>query len=254
MTRPLLIAGNWKMNKTVSETTAFIDSLERKLPGNLPLTVVLFPPFVALSSAARHIDRIQLGAQNMYHESSGAFTGEVSPVMLQGLCRHVLLGHSERRHIFHEEDAQINRKLRAALEFDLQPVLCIGETKEQRDGGHTFEILENQLTRDLEGLSVAQIQKVVVAYEPVWAIGTGDTATPRQAQEVHRFIRTLLENRKIDSQRFRILYGGSVKSANCRDLLCQPDIDGALIGGASLHVDGFFDIIQKSITVEKLGG
>lgn len=253
MRRQLLLAGNWKMNKTVAQTLDFISTLEARLGEGDP-PVLLFPPFTALYSARQRIRSIHLGAQNMYHEPGGAYTGEISPAMLREICEYVLVGHSERRHVFGEGNNDINRKILRALEYDLIPVLCVGETKAQRDGEQTFDVLHNQLETALEGVEKPQVLRLTLAYEPVWAIGTGDTATPKQAQQAHRFIRRFLTQRGIDAGKIRILYGGSVKPANCVDLLSRPDIDGALIGGASLQVDSFFDIIQKSKTVKKSGG
>jgi triosephosphate isomerase len=239
MNRKIFIAGNWKMNKTVSETLSFYTDLEKKLSENNRLEVVIFPPFTSLYAAGQVSNLIKTGAQNLYFEDKGAFTAEISASMVKELCDYVLIGHSERRNIFLETDENISRKVKKALEYDLKPVLCIGETREERDTGKTFETIEEQLNLGLDGLTTNQIDKCIIAYEPVWAIGTGLTATPEQAQEVHAYIRASLNSKTKNGDKLLILYGGSVKPGNSFELLSQKDIDGALIGGASLHVEDF---------------
>ncbi|CAA9240350.1 MAG: Triosephosphate isomerase [uncultured Chloroflexia bacterium] len=247
--RTPLIAGNWKMYKTVAEAVDLVEELIAGLDQVSDREVVICPPFTALYPLAPLLadGAIQLGAQNMYGASQGAFTGEVSPVMLQELnCRYVILGHSERRQVFGENDALINTKVRTAIENSIRPILCIGETKPQRDAGQAEEVTLGQLRAGLGGLTVDQLQDLVIAYEPVWAIGTGDTATPRDAQAMHAAIRaSLAEHFGQDlAQRVRILYGGSVKPDNVDTLMSQADIDGALVGGASLQAESFLRIVE----------
>jgi triosephosphate isomerase len=247
--RRKIIIGNWKMNKTVTDTIRMITELKGTLSGKQDADVVVAPPFVALSAAeiAAQGTPIQIAAQNVHFEESGAFTGEVSPPMLADVgCKYVILGHSERRAYFGETDALINKKVRAALENELTPVLCVGETKAQRAGGKTFDVVETQLREGLRGVTDADARQVVIAYEPVWAIGTGETATPATAQEVHNFIREKLAVifRKDLAPEIRIIYGGSVHKNNIKDLMAQPDIDGGLVGGASLDAKGFSEIVQ----------
>ncbi len=249
MKKEYIIAGNWKMFKTVEESVQFIKDLDEKLssvPANEAVEVLVFPPFTSLYTVKDLSTRIKTGSQNLHFEESGAFTGEISPLMLNGLVDYVLIGHSERREIFKEEDAELNKKVKTALAHGFTPVLCVGESLDEREAGRTFEKVENQLTRDLEGLSPAELARVVIAYEPIWAIGTGKVATPEQAQDVHAFIRKILQE-KFNTPDFPgILYGGSVKPGNSFELLSQNDINGVLIGGASLKVEDFFAIIQNS--------
>ncbi|HSH77394.1 MAG TPA: triose-phosphate isomerase [Herpetosiphonaceae bacterium] len=247
--RTPLIAGNWKMYKTVAEAVDLVEELIAGLDQVTDREVVICPPFTALYPLSPLLvdGSIQLGAQNMYGASQGAFTGEVSPVMLQELhCRYVILGHSERRQVFGENDALINTKVRTAIENGIRPILCIGETKPQRDAGQAEEVTLGQLRAGLGGLTVDQLQDLVIAYEPVWAIGTGDTATPRDAQAMHAAIRaSLAEHFGQDlAKRVRILYGGSVKPDNVDTLMSQEDIDGALVGGASLQAESFLRIVE----------
>jgi triosephosphate isomerase len=247
-----IIAGNWKMFKTVEESIAFITELHLKLEEytDFPVDkteVVVFPPFTSLYAVKKLSDRVKIGAQNLHFEKQGAFTGEISPLMLGNLVDYVLIGHSERRELFHENDDDINKKIKTALAHGFTPLLCIGETLEERDGGKTFSKIVEQLDNDLALLEPKEIQKVVIAYEPIWAIGTGKTASPEQAQEVHEFIRKILKYKSESPETMRILYGGSVKPENSLDILSQKDINGVLIGGASLKVDSFFDIIQHSV-------
>lgn len=244
--RKPLIAGNWKMHMTVSEGLAFLEALEAELSGNAGADVALFPPFTALYPLKTAARTVRLGAQNMYPEVKGAFTGEVSAPMLEEIIDLVLIGHSERRHIFGEADDLLNRKVKMALEFGLQPVLCVGETLDERESGATMERIGAQISGGLAGIEAPAAQKVIIAYEPVWAIGTGRTASPEQAQDVHAAIRGMLAGRVIEPEGIHILYGGSVKPENSADLLSRPDIDGALVGGASLRVEPFSAIIHNA--------
>lgn len=249
--RTPLIAGNWKMYKTVGEAVELVEALlEGVEVGYMQdREVLVCPPFTVLYPLAPLLadSTIALGAQNMYPETEGAFTGEVSPTMLKDIgCRYVILGHSERRQIFKEDDTLINRKVRVAIEHGLVPILCIGETKPQRDAGDAEAVTLGQLRAGLEGLSGDQVSNVVIAYEPVWAIGTGETATPADAQAMHAAIRQALASHQGQdvADAVRILYGGSVKPDNVDTLMSQPDIDGALVGGASLKADSFLRIVQ----------
>jgi len=247
--KKFVIAGNWKMFKTSAESRRFVADLDRIVPAADGIDVVLFIPFTSLEAVKGVSDKIRIGAQNMFYEREGAFTGEISPLMLQGLADSVLIGHSERREIFGETDDMIRKKLPAALAVGLKPLLCIGETLAERDQGKTVAKIEGQLESDLAGLEKDDIRKLAIAYEPVWAIGTGRNATPAQAQEVHSFIRGWLDAKLGDASRFPLLYGGSVKPENSGDLLSQPDIDGVLVGGASLKVESFSAIITHSLNL-----
>ena len=247
--RKYLIAGNWKMNKTASEGVDLVNEINLVLSRQTDVGVAVCPPFTALESCAKALEdsNVQLGAQNMHPKSEGAYTGEISPVMLRSLfCNFVILGHSERRQYFEETDAFINEKVLAALESSLKPILCIGETLEQREADETFEVVKRQLVDGLKGVTAEAAENLVIAYEPVWAIGTGKTATPEMAQEVHKMIRdelgTLLG--KAAANKVRILYGGSMKPENASELLDQPDIDGGLIGGASLKSKSFIELVE----------
>jgi triosephosphate isomerase len=249
--RKKLIAGNWKMNKTVPESLEFIHTLKRKLESTCPVEVVLIPPFTALFSAAEALrgSGIHLGAQNLSHLSEGAMTGEVSGSMLVSIgCRYVLVGHSERRNLFREDDDLIHQKLKAALSEGLHPIFCVGESWEDRKSGKTNSIIVNQLKKGLSSLTSVEMRKMSVAYEPVWAIGTGKNAQPEQAQEVHEAIRNQLtiQYGSDISETIRIVYGGSVTPDNSASLMTQPDVDGALVGGASLDANLFYAIINKS--------
>ncbi len=249
MEKEYIIAGNWKMFKNVPESVDFLEALDEKintLPRNGAVEILVFPPFTSLYAVKGISTGIKTGAQNLHFQESGAFTGEISPLMLENLVDYVLIGHSERREIFKEKDGDINKKVKTALKHGFIPVLCIGESLEEREAGKTFSRLEDQLDRDLEGLNPDEIEKIVIAYEPIWAIGTGKNASPEQAQEVHAFIRGVLQKKNGSPETARILYGGSVKPANSYDLLRQNDINGVLVGGASLKVDDFFGIIQDS--------
>lgn len=243
-----LIAGNWKMHKTVAEAVELVEELLQGLGATSDREVLVCPPFTALHALSPLLQEtpIRLGAQDVFYEAQGAYTGAVSPIMLRDLgCQYVIVGHSERRQIFGEDDALVNRKLRAALANQLRPILCVGETKPQRDAGQAESVVVAQLHAGLAEVSVAALSEVVIAYEPIWAIGTGDTATPADAQAMHKAIRrTLAEIFDAPAaEGVRIQYGGSVKPDNVDELMAQPDIDGALVGGASLKADGFLRIV-----------
>ena len=241
------------MNMTIGEAGGFLDNFLRELGDESSVDVVIVPPFTALSYVNDRLAKtshVKLGAQNMHFEKSGAFTGEISAAMLRDLfVRYVVLGHSERRTLFCETDAIVNKKVHAAHEATLKPILCIGETLEQRDGGKVEEVLETQLRGSLAGLSPKELVETVIAYEPVWAIGTGRTASPEQAQDAHAFIRKTIEAISDHSiaEKIRIQYGGSVKADNAKTLLSQPDIDGALVGGASLDPRAFSEIVKAGV-------
>jgi len=249
MSRRRLIAGNWKMNKTPEETAAFIEAFLPRVHDSLDVEVLVIPPFTSLEPAGRKLagTPIGLGAQDLHQEASGAYTGAVSAAMLVGCeCRYVLVGHSERRHVFGEDDEVVRRKLGAALDADLLPILCVGETLEQRRAGRTEDVYSRQLSTALEGIEVGSISRIVIAYEPVWAIGTSETATPEQAQETIAGIRGWLATRfdETTAEGVRILYGGSVKPENAGALVALPDVDGALVGGASLDPGAFAAIVE----------
>jgi triosephosphate isomerase len=250
--RKKIIAANWKMNMTQSEAARFVDSFIRHIGEITDVDVVIIPPFTAIakvSEALGSAQNVKVGAQNMYWEKSGAFTGEISAALLRDLFVHyVVLGHSERRTLFCETDEMVNRKVRAALEAKLRPIVCVGETLEQRDKGDVEKVLSAQLRGSLDGLTPKDLQDCVIAYEPVWAIGTGRNATPQQAEEAHAFIRRTLGEMsdKAIAERVRIQYGGSVKPENARELMSQPDIDGALVGGASLDPRSFAQIVKAA--------
>ena len=242
------IAANWKMHKTVAEAAEFVAALLPRIAAT-QCDVVVCPPFTALSEVVqrRYGTAVKVAAQNMHEEPSGAFTGEVSAPMLAELdVEAVVLGHSERRQYFNETDEALARKLPAALAAGLEPILCVGESEAARDAGETEEVLERQLQADLGGLDSAQVSLVVIAYEPIWAIGTGRVATPEQAQEACAFIRDVVRMRGAVADEMRILYGGSVKPANAAELLALPDVDGALVGGASLDPDDFAAIVEAA--------
>jgi len=246
--RQPIIAGNWKMNNTIEEAKNLIKNL-------LPLIekrdreVIVCPSFVCLSEVAKLLQgsEVALGAQNMHYEDKGAYTGEVSPVFLKEIgVSYVIIGHSERRHIFGEKDEFINKKVRSALEHGLSPILCVGETLEEREKGVTYEVIKNQIYGGLSGLISENVAKLVIAYEPVWAIGTGKNATKEDANEVISFIRKLLYKKfgKTVADNTRILYGGSVKPSNIKDFMDMEEIDGALVGGASLNAEDFSRIVN----------
>ena len=250
--RRKIIAGNWKMNNDVKETQNLLSKLSSGLsPDNLNCDVIVCPPFTSIFEAHTLLKdtKIKLGAQNMHFEASGAFTGEISASMLKSVgCEFVILGHSERRTIFGETDEFINKKIKKAIENDLKPIFCVGELLEEREAGITEKIIERQVKAGLNNISPEEMGKVIIAYEPVWAIGTGKTASPEQAQEVHKFIRNLIKEKfgNSISDKIIIQYGGSVNSSNAKELLFQNDIDGALVGGASLKPDSFISIIQAT--------
>ena len=251
MSRKPFIAGNWKMNKTPAEGRELAEGVRKAIEGFTNVQVALCPPFVALASVAEVLkgSGIELGAQNLYWEASGAFTAEISgPMLVASGCQHVIIGHSERRQFFGETDATVNKRIKAALGSKLKPIFCVGETLQEREANITQKVVETQMTGGLAGFTAAELADLTIAYEPVWAIGTGKTATPAQAQEVHAFIRGLLKNMFGASlaEATRIQYGGSVKADNAKELLGQPDIDGALVGGASLKAADFAAIIKAA--------
>lgn len=250
--RKLIIAGNWKMNKTVAEALDLVNGLKRELGTVKEVDIVVCPPYTALESVSKAIidSNLRIGAQNMSAHNVGAFTGEVASVMLKEFSvRYVILGHSERRQHQKESDALIAQKALAVHAAALKPIVCVGETLAEREGGQTEQVLETQIRGSLAGLSHDQMEESVVAYEPVWAIGTGKTASTQQAQDAHAFIRSVLASMFNEgvAKQVRIQYGGSVKPNNARELMSQPDVDGALVGGAALTVRDFADIIKNSI-------
>ena len=251
MRRPL-IAGNWKMNNNSAESVELVSQLRKMVSEAEDVEVVVAPPYTALSAVAATIkeSNIFLSAQNTFWEESGAFTGEISPSMLKDIgCQHTIIGHSERRQYFGETNETVNKRLKAALKASLTPIVCIGETLEEREAGKTLAVIEQQVREGLNDLSSEEMNKVVIAYEPVWAIGTGKTATPDQAQEVHHFIREQIAQvfGERVAENIRILYGGSVKPDNIDQLMAQRDIDGALVGGASLKADSFARIVKFKV-------
>ena len=250
--RKSVVAGNWKMNKTAGEAEALAEAIKLELANETKVDVILCPTFTALKSVSDVINgtNLKLGAQNMYWENSGAFTGEISPEMLRDLyCKYVILGHSERRSYFGETDETVNTRTKAALANGLIPIVCVGETLEQREAGSTNQVNETQVRGCLAGLDAEQVKDIIVAYEPVWAIGTGKTATPEMAQEVHAHIRSVLADLFGDAtaQGIRIQYGGSMKPGNAAELMAQPDIDGGLIGGAALDASSFAEIVRAGV-------
>lgn len=248
--RKPFIAGNWKMNKTITEAIELVNNLKRELVDIQEADIVVCPVFTALSEVSDLVvdSNIGLGAQNLYWQDSGAFTGEVSAPMLKDAgCQYVIIGHSERRKYFGETDETVNKKIKAALKIGLSPIVCVGETLEEREAGKTIEVVKAQLSGGFE--KIEDLSNITIAYEPVWAIGTGKTATPDQAQEVHKFIREWI-SRKYSAQvaeSLRILYGGSVKPSNTKELMNQEDIDGSLVGGASLEAASFVEIVKNSL-------
>jgi triosephosphate isomerase len=250
--RKKIVAANWKMNMTQAESARFVQSLLLDLGDITDVEVVIVPPFTAIAKVMEALgasQSIKVGAQNMHWEPNGAFTGEISSALLRDLLvRYVVLGHSERRALFGETDEIVNRKVRAAHEGSLRPIVCVGETLEQRDKGNVEKILSIQLRGSLKDLNEKELQETVIAYEPVWAIGTGRNATPEQAQQAHAFIRHTLREMSDEAtaDRIRIQYGGSVKPENAQVLMAQPDIDGALVGGASLDPRSFAQIVKAA--------
>jgi triosephosphate isomerase len=251
MLRKKIIAGNWKMNKTVPEAATLAQEIAAELGRVTDVDIVVCPPFTALETVGKAIDgtSIKLGAQNMHPQAGGAYTGEISAPMIRALFgTHVILGHSERRAYFAETDAFINQKVLAALTNQLRPILCVGETLAEREAGATLKVVRTQTEGALAGVTAEQVSNIVIAYEPVWAIGTGKVATTAQAQEVHAFIRELLTKLygAPVAQKIRILYGGSMKPSNAPELLAQQDIDGGLIGGAALESRSFVELVNAA--------
>jgi len=242
--RTPVIAGNWKLFKTIGEATGMVNDLKPLVAATKGVEIIVAPAFTALNRVANELagSNIQLAAQDCYWEEEGAFTGEVAPAMLKDAgCSHVIIGHSERRQYFGETDVTVNRKVKAAISAGLTAIVCVGETLAEREADKTFAVIETQVRGGLEGLAPETLSRVVVAYEPVWAIGTGKTASDAQAQEVHAFIRGLMARcfGQASADGMRILYGGSVKPDNVKGLMAQADIDGALVGGASLKAESF---------------
>lgn len=249
--RTPIIAGNWKLNKTVSEAVSLTFDLIKLVDNISDVEIIIAPVFTVLSDVHVAINgsNIQLAAQDVYWEDSGAYTGEVSAPMLKDVgCDYVIIGHSERRQYFAETNESVNQKVKAALSHDLKPIICVGELLEEREAGKTESIIEDHVKGAIVDLSVSEMESCVIAYEPVWAIGTGKTATPDQAQEVHNFIRVILEDCYSDklASQIRIQYGGSVKPENAAELMSQQDVDGALVGGASLDAESFAEIVKQS--------
>jgi triosephosphate isomerase len=250
--RRVIIAGNWKMYKTIPESIELVNLLKRSLVDIMEIEIVVCPPFTSLCDVREVVleSNIKLGAQDCYWEKEGAFTGEVSPRMLRSAgCDYVIVGHSERRQYFGETNATVNKKAKAALAEGLKPIVCVGERIEERKAGRTFDVVKDHVTNSLSGLSRDEMLKTVIAYEPVWAIGTGLTATKDEAQEVHGYIRGLLL-KMYDAElakAVRIQYGGSVKPDNIKELIMQEDVDGALVGGASLKADSFSQIVKNCL-------
>lgn len=245
------IAGNWKMNTDRASAVALAEGLAKAAESIERVDLAVCPPSCYLDAVGRAVagSKVALGAQNMYHEANGAFTGELSAAMLLDLgCTYVILGHSERRHIFGETDEQINKKVHAALEAGLKPIVCVGELLSEREADETMAVIGRQFDGSLAGLTPERMKNIVIAYEPVWAIGTGKVATPQQAEDIHLALRKIIEDRYNISiaDSVRIQYGGSVKPDNAAELLGQPDIDGALVGGASLKVEQFVGIVEKA--------
>jgi triosephosphate isomerase len=251
MIRKPLIAGNWKLNKTIKEAIELVTLLKRKLGDMQQVDVVVCPVYTALSEVADALDGsgIGLGAQDLYWEEKGAFTGEVSASLIKDAgAAYVVIGHSERRQFFHETDETVNRKTKAALRAGLVPIVCVGETLKEREANQTMQVLGTQFKGSFANFSAQEMEKIVIAYEPVWAIGTGKVATPQQAEEAHAFLRKEIARAFGEevAKDLRILYGGSVKPDNIAILMSEPDIDGALVGGASLEADSFADIVRNA--------
>jgi triosephosphate isomerase len=249
MMRTPVIVGNWKMNKTIQEAVDFVVELNAQIGEVSNVEVAVAPPFTALSAVSRELQgtSIDLCAQDVHWEKEGAFTGEVSVSMLRDVgCQHVIVGHSERRQYFGENDAKVSKKVRAVLGEGLKPIVCVGESLDQRERGEALSVVAAQIRGSLAGLSQQDVESLIIAYEPVWAIGTGRTATPDQAEEMHGEIRAILRGifGGRTAEQLRIQYGGSVKPENIKDLMIQPDIDGALVGGASLEVHSFGRIVK----------
>ncbi|MFC2098388.1 triose-phosphate isomerase [Bacteroidota bacterium] len=247
--RKMIVAGNWKMNKTLQEGIELATAVNKLCEENpSDVEVLIAPPYIHLSDVARILTTVSLSAQNSASEAAGAYTGEVSAQMVKSAgARYVILGHSERRSYYGEDDELLQRKIKLALEQDLKPIFCCGEVLEQRESGNHFNVVKDQVETSLFGLSADELEQVVIAYEPVWAIGTGVTASPAQAQEMHAYIRELIRLKFGDSaaDEISILYGGSCKPSNAQELFANPDVDGGLIGGASLNAEDFFAIVQS---------
>ena len=256
MRRPI-IAGNWKMNQTINEAISLVNLFKRSFYQADSyqidaIDIVICPPFTVLGEVSEILvnSNIMLGAQDVYWQTKGAYTGEISPLMLKDTgCRFVIIGHSERRKYFGETNLTVNKKLKAALEAGLIPIVCVGECSEEREKGRTLDVVRDHIENGLDGITKEQLLNMVIAYEPVWAIGTGKTATPQQAEEVHKFIRTLLEEKygRDTAALVRIQYGGSVKPENIKQLIAQQNIDGALVGGASLDAEAFIQIVKGAV-------
>ncbi len=257
--RRYIIAGNWKMNKTIGEAIELANGVKREVCDISSVDIVLCAPFTALSETADVITQtnIDLGGQDLFWEEKGAYTGEISASMLKDAgCKYVIIGHSERRKYFHETNETVNKKAVAALRAGLLPIICVGETLEEREAGRAFDVIRDHVTNSLKGLSKDDMAKTTVAYEPVWAIGTGKTATPEQAEEAHLFIRKTLVGMfdEATAGAVRIQYGGSVKPDNIEGLMSKEDIDGALVGGASLKPESFSALIKKTAALSKQQG
>ncbi|MGB5912956.1 MAG: triose-phosphate isomerase [Promethearchaeia archaeon] len=252
--RKPVIGANWKMNRgTPKEALEMIQDFKSNIKKINLVDIIIFPPYTVLNTILNEVKKTQIkvGAQNMYFEEKGAFTGEISPIFLKKIgCEYVILGHSERRDIFQETDELINKKLKKALSINLNPIVCIGEHLEDREAGKTKEIILNQFMNTFKDLTQEEFKKVIIAYEPIWAIGTGITATPEQAEEIHLYIRELLENNydRDTAQSVRIQYGGSIKPANAEDLFRKENIDGGLVGGASLQGESLSEIVKAAQT------
>jgi triosephosphate isomerase len=256
--RKTIIAGNWKMYKTIGGAIELANGLRRELfdLDSEDIDIVICPAFTALSEVAEVLaeSNISLGAQDAYWQDEGAFTGEVSALMLKDCgCQYVIIGHSERRQYFGETNDTVNKKIKAVKKCGLTPIVCVGETLSEREGGKTFSVLDDHVHCGLQEITGADVLKIVIAYEPVWAIGTGKTATPQEAQEAQKYIRDLLKKmyNKDIAEATRIQYGGSVKPENISELMLQPDIDGALVGGASLTLESFVNIVKRAGEVKK---
>ena len=249
--RKPIIAGNWKMYKTRDEVLQFVLPVANELPSKDLVDSVICAQFTSLRCLTkRQGENLRIGAQNMHYLDEGAYTGEVSAPMLKNInVSYVIIGHSERRAMFNETDESINKKLHKAFEYDITPILCVGESLEQREGGKTEEVLEGQLVRDLEGLKASDVETLVIAYEPIWAIGTGRTATAEVANETCGFVRSVVAKLYGEevAQKVRIQYGGSVKTSNIDELMAMPEIDGALIGGASLKANDFITLVKAAV-------
>jgi len=254
--RKIIIAGNWKMNKNIAESIELANSIKRSLYDIEELDIVLCPPFTSLSEVSEVVldTSIKVGGQDVYWEKEGAFTGEISCGMLKSAgCKYVIIGHSERRQFFSETNETVNKKVKAALKEGLTPIVCVGEKLEERKKGRTFDVVKDHVENSLKGLSRDEMLNIVIAYEPVWAIGTGVNATKGEAEEVHKYIRQLIKDMYDGdlAEGTRIQYGGSVKPDNIKELISQPDVDGALVGGASLKADSFCGIVKNCLNINR---